>query len=435
MKLSRRLQIRVGQLAFGTLAKVEKSIHGNVIEIGSKALADDPYSAFSELRNRAPLHYSIALRAWWVSSFGLAQEVLRDSRFGSDVRRFDKRAARIRRQLADDPARLESFENPSMLNLDPPDHTRIRRLAARGFVHKFIASLEPRIQRIVDDCLERISNEPRFDLIDVLAKPLPAIVIAEMMGLPATDFDQFQAWSEDLIAGTAASNPEVITKAAAASAALTGYFQDIIAGRRADPGEDLIGQLIRAEEEGDKLNTQELYNTCLLLLVAGHETTTRLIGNGTYVLLQEPEQLARLRSRPEDIPNAVEEMLRYEPPVQATQRFVLEDMEFHGKKMKRGDVVLISIAGANRDPNANPNPDVFDISRDKPSHVAFGYGIHMCIGASLARLEAKVAFETLLSRFPEMALAAQPTWGKNPFFRGFDNLQITVQPAAQAKSA
>jgi hypothetical protein len=425
MKITQKARIRFNQILFGALSFVEKRIHGVALNIFSTEFYQDPYFHFSTLRDKAPLHYSLAFRGWWVTSFDLVQEVLRDARFGSDVRKFEKRVKRIRKQL--DEERRESFENPSMLNLDPPDHSRIRRLVSRGFVHNFIASLEPRIRHIVDECLNRVHNDETFDLIDVLAKPLPAIVIAEMMGLPESDHAQFQAWSEDLIAGSGSNDIETLERSQRSSRALIDYFKTIIDQRRDDPGEDLIGQLIRAEEQGDKLNAQELYNTCLLLLVAGHETTTRLIGNGLYLLLKSPKQFEQLKQSPELIPNAVEEMLRFEPPVQLTQRFALEDMEFHGKQLKSGDIVFVGIAGGNRDPKANDHPDEFDINREKVNQVSFGYGIHLCIGASLARLEAKVAFTSLLKRFPEMRLADDKApWGQNPFFRGFDHLTIAI---------
>ena len=407
----------------GGLSLVERGLHGVSLNIFDPALTEDPYPFYNRLRTKAPIHYSMALRAWWVTGFDVVQEVLRDKRFGSDVRKFPEQVKKIVPNL--DADQRESFEHPSMLNLDPPDHSRIRRLVSQGFMHKFIQSLEPRIRLIVDDCLRRADNDATFDIVDTLAKPLPAIVIAEMMGLPESDHTRFQAWSEALIDGTGTNDAAKVEKGSAAGKALIDYFRDIIKMRRGDPGEDLIGQLIRAEEEGDTLSERELYNTCLLLLVAGHETTTRLISNGAYLLLKHG-LWKTLRDDPAQIPAAIEEMLRFEPPVQATQRFVLEDVDFHGKHMKRGDVVFVSIAGGNRDPGANDNPDGFDIHRDKVGQISFGYGIHLCIGASLARLEAKVAFEKLLAEFPGMRLCnAEAQWGSNPFFRGHERLVVS----------
>jgi cytochrome P450 len=433
MKLREKARIKLNQILFGSLCSAERLVNGFALNVFSPKFYENPYAHFSALRNRSALHYSPAYRGWWVTSFDLVQEVLRDARFGADVRKFEKRVKRIRKHM--DEERRESFENPSMLNLDPPDHSRIRRLVSQGFAQRYIAALEPRIRDIVDDCLDRVHNDAHFDLIGVLAKPLPAIVIAEMMGLPKSDHAQFQSWSEDLIASSGSNDIAALERSQRSNRALINYFKRIIEERREEPGDDLIGQLIRAEEEGDKLNAQELYNTCLLLLVAGHETTTRLIGNGMYLLLKSPEQLDALRASPKLIPNAVEEMLRFEPPVQATQRFALEDMDFHGKHLKRGDLIFVGIAGGNRDPAANERPDEFDVTREKVKQVSFGYGIHLCIGASLARLEAKVAFTRLLERFPEMHLGAEPEWGMNPFFRGFDHLDIALHHTAHSAHA
>jgi len=422
MRLRQKIEFKVRQVLANGLSLVERGLHGVSLNLLDPALARDPYPLYNRMREKAPVHYSLAMRVWWVTRFDYVQEILRDKRFGSDIRKFPDQVKKIVADLDDE--QRERFENPSMLSSDPPDHTRLRKLVSQGFVHKFIQSLEPRIHAIVESCLRRIDNDPTFDVVDVLAKPLPAVVIAEMMGLPESDHAQFQAWSEDLIEATSTNDIETVEKGQAAESALIAYFRDVVERKRGAPGDDLIGMLIRAEEEGDKLSERELYNTCLLLLVAGHETTTRLIGNGVFLLLQHG-RWNELRAHPERIPTAVEEMLRFEPPVQATQRFVLEDLDFHGKPMKRGDSILVSIAGGNRDPNANADPDRFDIGREKVNQVSFGYGIHLCIGASLARLEAKVAFEKLLERFPNLTLCkTEPQWGVNPIFRGHRELHV-----------
>ena len=432
MRLGQRLRFKLAQAATTGLSWIERGRHGVSLNLLDPALARDPYPMYEQLRSKAPIHYSIASRAWWVTGFDVVQEVLRDKRFVVDIRTFPERADKIRADL--DAERRERFEHPSMLNRDPPDHTRLRRLVSHGFVHRYIQSLEPRIRAIVEDCLRRVDNAATFDVVDALARPLPAIVIAEMMGLPQSDHAQFQKWSEDLIDGTSTNDTEKLDRGAAAENALIHYFQRIIASRRGAPSDDLVGQLIRAEEEGDKLTERELYNTCLLLLVAGHETTTRLIGNGVYLLLAH-DLWQTLRNDPARIPTAIEEMLRFEPPVQATQRFALEDLDFHGHRMKRGDIVLVGIAAADRDPTANEHPNAFDIHPQKVEQVSFGYGIHLCIGASLARLEAKVAFEMLLARFPALALCdPAPAWGQNPIFRGLQRLRVTAR-AASAISA
>jgi cytochrome P450 len=248
-----------------------------------------------------------------------------------------------------------------------------------------------------------------------------------MMGLPNEDLDQFQAWSESLLLGVGGigTSKEDIKKSGDAYESLIRYFEKIILSRKDEPGDDFIGKLIQAEEEGDKLNIKEMYGTCLLLLIAGHETTTRLIGNGLFTLLNHPDQFLLLKNNYDLIPNAIEEMLRYEPPVHATVRFAHDDMAYAGKDYKRGTAFAVSIAGANRDPEANKNPNLFDISRQEIKHISFGYGPHMCIGASLARIESRIAFETLFERFSKLELLDEnPLWGKNLIFRGFDNLKL-----------
>ncbi len=425
MRLQDKARIKFFEAYFHGMSMVERLVHGASLNVFDRDMIENPYPFYNKMRDQRPIHYSLALRGWWVTSFDLVQEALKDKRFGADVRAYPQRADRIRKQIAHDPERLKNFENPSMLGLDPPDHSRIRRLAQQGFLHKFIASLEPRIALIVDNCLTTIDNDPVFDVVEALAKPLPATVIAEMMGLPESDHAQFQRWSEDLIDGTGTNDIGKLEKSMLASRQLTNYFRKIIAQKRDEKGDDLIIQLIRAEEEGDKLTEQELYNTCQLVLVAGHETTTRLISNGLYLLLKSPDCWQQLRANPDQIPAAVEEMLRFEPPVQATQRFVREELDFHGHKFKKGDLVFLSIAGGNRDPAVNDHPEDFNIEREKINQVSFGYGIHLCIGASLARMEAKVAFEKLLEKYPDLNLVdPDPHWGDNPFFRGHEVLQV-----------
>lgn len=424
MRLAQKLKTKTLLTLMRGVAGAERLIKGHSVDLFNPAFLENPYDTWGKLRETSPIHYSMALQGYWTTNFDVAQEVLLDKRFGSDVRKHEKRVKRIKSNMSAE--QLENFENPSMLSLDPPDHSRIRKLASKGFLRKYIQSLEPDIAKIVDACLAKTSNMPAFDVLDVLAKPLPAIVIAEMMGLPESDHQQFQTWSEDLIESTSTSDTKVLEKGAIANQALINYFRTIIAARRGQPGDDLIGQLIAAEEAGDTLSEIELYNTCLLLLVAGHETTTRLISNGMYLLLNTPGSWQTLRENPALIPNAIEEMLRVEPPVQATQRFATEDMDFHGIHLKRGDIIFISIAAGNRDPAINPNPDEFDVQRKDIKQISFGYGIHLCIGSALARLEAKVAFEKLLAMYPELQLSGPPPkWGTNPFFRGHNKLMVS----------
>jgi len=417
--------------AYKTLVIFEKLINSGVaLDFISKDYIDNPYKTYNLMRSHRPILFSQTTRLHWVTKMEFAQEMLRDKRFSVDDRKYpiaDKRRKEFKK--AGREIMLEQFENPSMLKLDPPDHSRIRRLVQYGFTNRYITSLEPEIKKIVEDCLDKIHNKDSFDLIEDLAKPLPAIVIAKMMGLPNEDLNQFQAWSEDLLVGVGGigTSREDIKKSGDAYEALINYFEKIILSRKNSPGDDFIGKLIQAEEEGDKLNIKEMYGTCLLLLIAGHETTTRLIGNGMFTLFNHPENITHLRNDFTLIPNAIEEMLRYEPPVHATVRFAENDMEYNNKSYKRGTAFAVSIAGANRDPEANDNPNEFNIFRKDIKHISFGYGPHMCIGASLARIESRIAFETLFERFTNLNLLDKnPEWGKNLIFRGFDNLQIKI---------
>ncbi len=415
--------------AYKTLVIFEKLTNkGIALDFISKDYIDDPYKTYNSMRSHKPILFSQTTRLYWVTKMEFAQEMLRDKRFSVDDRKYpiaDKRRKEFKK--AGREIMLEQFENPSMLKLDPPDHSRIRKLVQYGFTNRYITSLEPEIKQIVEGCLDKVHNQDSFDLIEDLAKPLPAIVIAKMMGLPNEDLDQFQAWSEDLLVGVGGigTSKEEIKKSGDAYEALIRYFEKIILSRKDKPSDDFIGKLIQAEEEGDKLNIKEMYGTCLLLLIAGHETTTRLIGNGILTLFNHPEQMKSIKENFELIPNAIEEMLRFEPPVHATVRFAENDMVYAEKKYKRGTPFAVSIAGANRDPDANPNPNIFDIFRKDIKHISFGYGPHMCIGASLARIESRIAFEILFERFSNMSLQNKnPEWGKNLIFRGFDNLRI-----------
>ncbi|MDC2994446.1 cytochrome P450 [Gammaproteobacteria bacterium] len=415
--------------AYKTLVIFEKLTNkGIALDFISKDYIDNPYKTYNSMRSHKPILFSQTTRLYWVTKMEFAQEMLRDKRFSVDDRKYpiaEKRRKEFKK--AGREIMLEQFENPSMLKLDPPDHSRIRRLVQYGFTNRYITSLEPEIKKIVEDCLDKVHNQDSFDLIEDLAKPLPAIVIAKMMGLPNEDLDQFQAWSEDLLVGVGGigTTREDIKKSGDAYEALINYFEKIILSRKSSPGDDFIGKLIQAEEEGDKLNIKEMYGTCLLLLIAGHETTTRLIGNGIFTLFNHLDQMNYLKNNFDLIPNAIEEMLRFEPPVHATVRFAENDITYDEKKYKRGTAFAVSIAGANRDPEANKNPNEFNIARKDIKHVSFGYGPHMCIGASLARIESRIAFECLFERFENLELVDKnPIWGRNLIFRGFDNLKL-----------
>lgn len=391
---------------------------------GKEQNLKNPYTWYKVLRETSPVLRTYANRGWLILGFEQVQAAFTDPRFSSDLRG-NKFIEQVLRAAADG-QKIQLLDDPSMLNLDAPDHTRLRKLVSHGFLRKYILSLEPSIKNIVQNCLSGIApSANRFDLMANLAKPLPAIVIAELMGLPQEDKDKFQQWSNELINLSKIDDPVMVERGNIANNLLLVYFAEIIEKKRQSPSQDLIGQLIAAEEEGDRLTAGEMHSTCVLLLLAGHETTTRLIGNGMYTLLQHPDQLALLQRDPTLIPNAIEEMLRYEPPVQTMPRFAKEDLEFFGAKIKKDQLLLLSIASANRDEAKIIDAEKFDVTRENPTHVSFGYGIHLCLGLALARLEAKVAIEMLIEEFPDLHLADQDVdWQGGGLVRGMEHLWL-----------
>jgi cytochrome P450 len=315
-----------------------------------------------------------------------------------------------------------------MLFHDPPVHTRLRALAGKAFTRSLTKSIRVRIQRIVDSLIDRVSDAGVMDLIADFAFPLPVCVIAEVLGVAAADRDRFLQWSLDMAEGrdaTSASSP-LLRRSAKAYDAIAGYFRDLIIERRKRPQADLLTWLIEAEREQDRLTEPELLATCGLLFVAGHETTVNLIGNGMLALLKYPGELQRLREDVGLLPSAVEELLRYDSPVQRAGRVANSAVEIGGKTIRKGAVVLAMLGAANRDPAQFPKPNLLDISRRDNHHLAFGSGPHFCLGAPLARLEAQIAIGTLLRRMPKLSLATRaPEWRNSLELRGLKELQLT----------
>ena len=417
------------QLALWVLKRVDYYFGETVVSLSAGSL-ENPYPQFNTVRERGPILRSYLNNGWVVTGYDEVTELLRDQRVSND---FTKNAFLVRIvRLAARGAEILNIDRPTMLGQDPPDHTRLRKLVAKGFVHKYIQSLAPTIERLVDELLDEIPGDAhQLDVMQALAKPLPAIVIAEMLGVPESERDLFERWSEEMLGGTDLGNPALIRKSGEAHMEMRAYLAELTETKRNAPSQDLISQLIEAEEDGDKLTLDELYSTCILLLVAGHETTTRLIGNCLYLLLQHPEQMAAARVSEANLINALEESLRFEPPVQFTIRTVKEPLTVSGCKLKPGHLLMLSIAGANRDPAVNTDPDDFNVTRDKVVHVSFGHGIHLCLGMSLARLEAKIVFSKLFSRFPTLTFAEnKPNWGATPMFRGLETLTVDVSSVA-----
>jgi len=394
-------------------------------------LRTNPYAVYKELREEAPVFWSPVMQLWLLSRYDDCLAVLRDhARFSSE------------RTRATNPfvQQLEAFRQasgpigraPTMLSLDPPAHTRMRDLVNKAFTPRVVERSRPRIRQIAESLLDDLPDPAQLDVVADLAIPLPVIVIAEVLGVPPSDRARFKAWSSD-IAGTlgGAFQPlEVLQRAQRSSNEMADYFREQIALRRRAPRDDLLSALIAAEEQGDLLSEDELLATCILLLVAGNETTTNLIGNGMLALIENPEQRRRLQAEPSLLAGAIDEMLRYDPPAQMTSRIAMEAMEFRGQRFEPGQVVLAVLAAANRDPAQFADPDRFDVGRQNNRHLAFGYGIHYCLGAPLALAEAQVAFETLLRRLPEPELAGEPQWGASFILRGLKSLPVRSKVAA-----
>jgi cytochrome P450 len=315
-----------------------------------------------------------------------------------------------------------------MLTSDPPEHTRLRRLVSKAFTPRAVENLRPRIQSIVDGILDDVAGEGEMDLVQTVGYPLPVIVIAEMLGVPTEDRAKFKKWSDDIVAtlGGPFTPQDVLQAAEKARHELVEYLSGVIEQRRKDPQDDLISGLIAAEDEGTVLSTQEIYSTTILLLVAGNETTTHLIDNGMLALLKNPEQLKLLRDDPSLIKSAVEELLRFIGPVQATGRTIKEDMEIGGQPLKARESTFVILGAANHDPAKwGDNAHELDVTRNPVDHVGLGDGIHFCLGAPLARAEAQIAISTLLARFPNLKLAVdEPEWGGTFIIRGVKSLPL-----------
>ena len=359
----------------------------------------DPYPFYRALRSSNPVYFSPFLRGWILTRYADVAAILQDARFSTN------------RQQANIFARLRLFDkmNPdfalaitrNLLMLDPPDHTRLRRLVNKAFTPRIVESLRPRIQTVVEQLLDGMHDQREIDLIRDFAYPLPVIVIAEMMGIPPQDHARFKSWSDDLVALLDPLQAEGgLEPAEKAYAELSDYFRGVFAERRRAPRDDLVSALAAVEEQGDSLSEAELLSLCMLVLGAGHETTTNLIGNAVLALLRNPGERARLVSEPGLMRSAVEEFLRYDSPIQLTDRVATIDCEIGGHKVRKGQLVGLILAAANHDPERFNDPERLDVGRQNNDHVAFGHGTHFCLGASLARAEAQIALAALLQRFP-----------------------------------
>lgn len=395
------------------------------------AFKANPYPTYAALREQMPICRRDAVAGksiWFITRYQDVAAILRDPRFVKQVQRTMTAAERT--QLPPTPPLIDLLSN-HMLNLDPPDHTRLRTLVNKAFTITVVQQLALRIQTIADELLDRVQGRGQMDLIEEYAFPLPVSVIAELLGVPAQDRQRFRSWSSAFVTPSVnvQRNSKKYQKTRRLMEDFTGYMRRILAERRQQPRDDLLTLLLQAEEAGDKLREDELFSMIILLLVAGHETAVNLISNGVLALLQHPEQMALLRAQPELLEGAVEEMIRYDGPVErATMRFAAEDVEIDGHLIRRGDAVSLVLAAADRDPAHFAHPDALDCTRINNRHLGFGLGIHYCLGAPLARLEGRIALATLLHRLPHLRLAVPIEalrWRTIPILRGLEHLPVT----------
>lgn len=387
----------------------------------------DPHPVYVRLREEAPAHevtLPTGMKVWLVTRYDEGRAVLADPLLSKDFRDVGD----LFQRHQPDPNQRRQFTNEisqHMLNSDQPDHTRLRRLVGKAFTSRRIEQLRPRIEEISDELLDGLAGRTEFDLVDDFAFPLPLTVICELLGIPQADRDNFRAWSNTLVS---TSGREEIQQAAVA---MTAYLVTLMAEKRTSPADDMLTALLDSRDDKDTLSEGELLSMVFLLLVAGHETTVNLIGNGMLALLVNPDQLAALRADSALLPGAVEEFLRFESPVNMTTlRYTTAPVRVGDVTVPADEFVLVALSSANRDPERFDDPDRLDVTRPAGGHLAFGHGIHYCLGAPLARLEGEIAFERLLHRFPDLRLAVDPgqlRWRPSTLIRGVENLPVTVR--------
>ncbi|KAB8168034.1 cytochrome P450 [Streptomyces sp. 3MP-14] len=399
----------------------------SVVDLLSPEFTQEPYAVYQDMRTEAPAHRVVVktltteLHAWVVTRYEAARSLLADPRLSKDAGELPRIVER--NKVSAEPVQLANFK--SMLFSDPPDHTRLRRIMGKAFTMRRVQQLRPRIERATDRLLDAIPPGEDVDLVDALSLPLPITVIGELLGIPGEQRDDFRSWNATLTSVTATMQDKMAAHVAASS-----YLRDFIAYKRETPGDDLVSALLQADDGQQRLDDGELLSTIFLVMNAGYETTASMLSNSVYALLADPEQQARLRSQPRAIPAAVEEFLRYESPLNlATVRYTLEPVEVEGLTIPRDDIVFISLAAANRDGARFSEPDALDTTRTANSHLAFGHGIHHCLGAPLARMEGEIALSRLLARFPTWRLAVDQEslrWRDSLQFRTLERLPVRL---------
>jgi cytochrome P450 len=390
----------------------------------------DPYPLYARLRAEDPVHWDPFLHAWVVTRFPDVLTVLHD--YSADRTPAPEQLAAMGLESL---TPIAAVMVRQMLFMDAPAHTRLRGLASVAFTPRRVEALRAHIQEIADRLLDEAAAAGRMDLMAQFANPLPAIVTAEMLGVPVEDHDRLKRWSADFaeMLGNFQHNPDRVPRVLRSVEEMTAYFREAIASQDRAPREGLVRSLLTAEIGGDRLSEEEVIANCIVTMVGGQETTTNLIGNGMLTLLRNPRELDRLRGDPALTPSAVEELLRYESPSQHTARMAPSDLELGGRAIRKRQAVIAVMGAANRDPERFPDPDRLDLSRQPNRHVAFGWAAHFCFGAPLARMEGQIAFDTLLRRLPELRLEPGPLeWRENLGLRGLNSLPVAFRAAAAA---
>ena len=387
----------------------------------------NPFPVYSQLQDDDPVHWSESLRSWVLTRYDDVRQVAMSDVMSPDrLRPFYAQLKGERREIL---AEVMRYLSLWMVFRDPPEHTRLRRLVGTAFTPRSIEALADPVGRVVDQLLDALPRNQSVDWAQQVAMPLPAYVILDLLGIPHQSYADLKAWSDDLRAfvGSSRADPDRYNRARHGATQLAGFFREVIAARRAAPGEDFVSRMITARDEQGSLSEDELVATCMLVLFAGHETTTHLLGNSANALLDHPDQLQRLRDNPALINPAVEEFLRYDGPSNAITRVVSADHEIGGKLLRSGDRVFAMVNAANRDPRRFDNPQGLDIARQNNRHLTFGFGLHFCLGAPLARLEAQLCFAGLIRRFGKIERAAGETeWIDSLAMRGLSRLPIQL---------
>src|SRR3954466_6494448 len=400
-----------------------------IYDPGSRAVREDPFPIYARLRDEEPAHWSPVLKAWVLTRYEDVRRVCLDSTMSSD--RLRPFFATLPVSEASRIPELMRYLTLWMVFRDPPDHTRLRRLSAKVFNVRSIGALRPNVERLTRWLIEGLAERQHFDFIADFAGPLPALVIMDMLGVPRDELPRVKRLSDEmaLFIGSTRGAHEKYGRAEAATREMAELFRELIEVRRSSPKPDLLTELVQVEEGGERLSDDELVATCVILLFAGHETTTHHLGNGLAALLRFPAALQRLRADASIAPSVVEELLRYDGPIGALVRIVREPYPLHGKVLQPGDRVFLLMNAANRDPRAYADPDTVDIDRGGPPHLTFGFGPHICLGFPLARLEGQIALPAVLARWSSIEPAAERMeWLDSMVLRGMTSMPIQVLP-------